>query len=1131
MKHNDSIGRATIGVLVWRAALQKLSASRSISVGQILAILMSVLLVIEPLQAQNPPLVTNTPVIIQTSNTLNVNISADPTFDARPLVPTPDPLPDISKVAITGETTICPSLPQGHIVRDCALGLSSFEHNIVNSWLALRGLPDSASSLIYQYGRSDLRDELRSHMFAYITSAITKEPAQRNDDERAVLAWLQEAVRQNEIEYYKAAVDEIRRFNSNMCRFTFDETIAKALDLKFDTLPYCFPQLGDIFNSPHVPNADYFKQVGLKKAYGDKFLQYAGGTTRLVETQRTTTIVLGALSYISTGIAASVITTVILPTTFAASVSGVVGFGGTGLGAGLGGTLAAVSGPVLIVLMAVAIGVAAGLSLQTDLDNQAEINKIVAGQASAGNPPDLKAMLKDAVGSTKIHQTFVLATLPEVASTAPLPNPETTPRFFVTDTAGQSAPASSFTYRAYSSDNNHFPLTVQSYQSEWFLQNGTDTKGNSVTRFNRTLEFFRPDVPNDLSKDVAFTAYRIARGRFTVTRNTEKSDDLKSDDIKCAADPITGLTPKPIDVRCRSYITNSLTMRQGTGVITVRIPQPPVFVGIDTGLFTVGSNRSFFPQLDASNAGLPCALTSSGALPPGVTFADNRFTGTATAAGVFPVQVTANCGGATSTKAFTIRAEDTFKFVWPTPSTVIPLVRGRLTKFTIQTNAAQPDRLDYSFNTNQPFPVGMTAGGFNPDGTVTISGKPTGPAPSPAQMVFFYNPVGGTFQTISITPQYTLAAPTLPQVPEQATVNWTAGQPNSYLLDGSSANVIVKWSAVSGLPSWATFQDLGNNNAVISGTPPPVSSTQQFTVNYKFVGDGDDQPQSRNFTLSIQVQPNNPILTVNPALVFQKGVLGSGAISSSTAANLPGLGGTWTVQSNLPPGLFATPSSDGTSLTVSGTPSGPGGLFSIPIQLTTPGGTTTRSIPLIVTEPAALDGIPDRLVVYTGSPLDISISATQGFPRLALISPGDGILQSPGTLMTLPNPDAQRLAGNGIVWDPSAPDAAGRVHLTGTAIAPATYDLGLTGQTFYGANVPIGAKVTRPFQLVVLRAADLNSDNSVDCKDVGIVKAAYGKVRGQPAFNDAADINRDNIINIVDLSYVQSRLPKGTVCQ
>ena len=487
-------------------------------------------------------------------------------------------------------------------------------------------------------------------MFAYIVSAISKEPAQRNDDERAVFSWLQEAVRQNEIDYYKAAVDEIRRFNSNMCRFTFDATIAKALDLKFDTLPYCFPQLSGLFSAPNVPNADYFKQFGLKKAYGDKILKHPGGTARLLEGQRTTSIVLGSLAYISTGIAASVIIAGALPTTFGASVAGVVGFAGTGLTAGLG-TLAALSGPFIIVLIAVAIGVSAGLTLQTDLDNAAEINKIIAGQASAGNPPDLKAMLKDAVGSTKIHETFLLATLPEVASATPLPAPDVAPRFFVTNTAGQSAPASSFSYRAYSSDNNHFPLTVQSYQSEWFLQNGTDTKGNSVTRFGRTLEFLRPDAPNDPSRE-GRCVHSLSHRKREVLRHEERRKIRR---YQMREAPITGLSPTPIDVRCRSYVTNSLTMRQGTGVITVRIPQPPVFVGIDTGLFTLGSNRSFYPQLDASSAGLPCALTSTGGLPSGVTFADNGFTGTATATGVFPVQMTANCGGATSSKAFTIR--------------------------------------------------------------------------------------------------------------------------------------------------------------------------------------------------------------------------------------------------------------------------------------------------------------------------------------------------------------------------------------------------------------------------------------------------------------------------------------------
>ena len=59
---------------------------------------------------------------------------------------------------------------------------------------------------------------------------------------------------------------------------------------------------------------------------------------------------------------------------------------------------------------------------------------------------------------------------------------------------------------------------------------------------------------------------------------------------------------------------------------------------------------------------------------------------------------------------------------------------------------------------------------------------------------------------------------------------------------------------------------------------------------------------------------------------------------------------------------------------------------------------------------------------------------------------------------------------------------------------------------------------------------DVNSDGVVDCADVAVVKAAFGKRTGQPGFDLRADVVKDGVINTRDLAYVSQRLPKGTVC-
>jgi len=59
---------------------------------------------------------------------------------------------------------------------------------------------------------------------------------------------------------------------------------------------------------------------------------------------------------------------------------------------------------------------------------------------------------------------------------------------------------------------------------------------------------------------------------------------------------------------------------------------------------------------------------------------------------------------------------------------------------------------------------------------------------------------------------------------------------------------------------------------------------------------------------------------------------------------------------------------------------------------------------------------------------------------------------------------------------------------------------------------------------------DLNGDGKVDCTDLTIVKAAWGKRAGQAGFNPAADVNGDKVIDIRDLSFVSRKLPLASQC-
>jgi hypothetical protein len=68
------------------------------------------------------------------------------------------------------------------------------------------------------------------------------------------------------------------------------------------------------------------------------------------------------------------------------------------------------------------------------------------------------------------------------------------------------------------------------------------------------------------------------------------------------------------------------------------------------------------------------------------------------------------------------------------------------------------------------------------------------------------------------------------------------------------------------------------------------------------------------------------------------------------------------------------------------------------------------------------------------------------------------------------------------------------------------------------------------FSLAARNPADLNGDGVVNCLDLAIVSASFGKRAGQPGFDPRADVNGDHVVNIIDLTTVSRALPAGTKC-
>lgn len=1161
--------------------------------------------------AQEPvPVLEGQPIQIPTFQALDPNTIVPDDFSQNGIQLTPSVKLDFTSTSFTivgGTNTpppngsCSPAIPATALIQDCILGNTPFESNMVNLYLGIHGLPASDASVIYQYGGVDLRNQIRSFIFAYIQGVINETPAQlaANPNDQAVYTWLEDAVKRNEITYYNSAVNEYYKWLSNPCQFQLNTIIASGFGISYNGAPYCGASLTGIFVSAQAPNVSYFQQVGQYTAYDSKVTAFDGnvpnpaatGAQIMLQTQQqisrwSALEALGPSIALSAGAAGIVTGNIAAIAPFANyagdfAVAEAASAELTEEGAAVGGTIIAsdIVGAAAIVAIFVEIGAVAIIDqYQTD-QNISAINSLIAtNNTIASQTPNLPAMLQDAVGFQKIFETFIAATVPDLPSAQgvaapPLPDP-TDPRndvfHFVNHTFETGIIGPFFDYATWDPQYGYHPygnppyvdygntINAYSYGDGWFVQQ---------VNVDKFANFLSPSIKYlDPTSGINYTADRINGGRFLVSKAPQ---DVKPGDYVCPVNQYGIIPYTTIPTNCSSFVSNFINTWAFTEESqTVTIPQAPVFSSPTSFTFTLGGPNfsSFSPTLagnpyNGSNPPFTSCEITPGALPPGFVFNTSGLyiqNPPLASPGGYPMTFTGNCnfvpgfpniygnaqttqnftaivitplGGAPSTPGSVVakpalstgqNSSSGLQFLYPSSATPFNWIQGRAMTLTVITNGGPGTTITAG---PHALPPGVTLTD-NHNGTAVIAGIPAGPLPTCAPGCSIKVSTPG-LPSAALKLNVSVVAPSLPNIPANQNIVWPAGQANIFTVDGSTAGngtptpVLLNWSAAGALPSWVTLTDNANNTLTLSGIPPVSSVNQTIALPFKYTYGGKPAFSSPTFMANVKIGSPTPLLTVSPDLLFEVGVPGSGTVHSSTASGSTGLSGTFQVQGGLPAGLTATQS--GTSLIISGTPTNPGNYLNL-IQLNAGGLTTTRSVAMMITQPASLSGFPQRLVLFAGVPANMILPVTAGFPFDPSGSPGDGLPSTSGTNLTL---SPSYSGGNGL----SVVSNGGSLSITGTPAAPAPpVNFTVSAQTNLSTG-PVGNAVSQPFTLYVQLAGDVNLDGVVNCLDYELIKTHYGAIVGQANYLDLADPNRDGLVNVLDLAFVQAHLPKGTVCQ
>ena len=961
-------------------------------------------------------------------------------------------------------------------------------------WLAAHNLPATEAALIYRYGRSGLRSEVRSFMFVRLLDIVRKRALEMNGIESTLNTWFVNRVWSLEKAMYKAAVDDKNNWKKDLCSWRPDPDVTKAYNLYYDYQAWCGNTPLVLFSAPPAPVKSYFLAAALKNTYGKSVSNFPNGAAVLAKTGSSTATQVGVA--IGSGVAAGAAAFGLVVGTATALLPYSVGMGSAATFSALG----AATGPFIIVTIMAIIGVIAAFQVIEQQKNYADLATLDSMLYEATTfAPDLRSWLGNVQSVNKMATAFVSATLPEFESTQGLVN-DNLATFTMTRPNGSKLTNVELDWLDWDGS------TLTGFTNGgWFNTVALSITGVRTVEFTPTLRYIDWGFPTIQ----AYTASRFGADRFIVTKGAPSAADNA-----CPADPITGVSIVANVTKCLSYVTRQLRMIAPNGEFdTVTLSSKPVFTSFYQAGFATGVPKTF--QITADGGPVPVITMNGGTLPQGITFqgsdiagpgkANLVFTGTA-AAGTYNPSFLATSSGGTANLLMDV-------FVGPDVKIT--------SKGTINATVGVPMSFDVT-TTGSGVALTLDSGAL-PAG-LTLTDKGTGVAT-----------IAGTVNASVTAATYTFAVKAQSNVAQDTkTFNLIVayapkpvitsplifsvldGVLNTNLITTSGAVTPVSFTLPCGdLPYWMTLMDNGDGTGKLVGTPPPnASGTFTPYIRASASGDGTTNACGPN------VAPRHTI-TYDPTPFFTIPGNSRNLISGFPIDVLLSSNQSFTqpvgVEGGLPPGV--TLSRPGNLIpALTGTPvKGSGGNYELILTLTNPFGTARFPFRLSISDsPTIISAGAANFVVGQQNTFRIE---TTGYPKQgAANSPGMIVIMDGGTMpagVTLSDRNAAGYeTGTGILSGNPPASAIGTYTLN---ILAKNDDIPKTGARQF-------------FMLYVIKPGDLNADGVVDCKDIDFVKSHMHTRVGEVSYDNRADADGDGVIDGKDVSAVEKHIAKGVKC-